>query len=49
MLNCISFVLGYYSQFKDRLRKTTERLDAAAREKVKNLIDISKWSVAKFA
>jgi midasin len=47
--NCITFIIGYYSQFKERLRKTTERLDAAAREKIKNLIDISKWSVAKFA
>lgn len=42
------FVCGYYSEFKDKLSSTLARLDAAARDKVKTLIDVSKWTVQKF-
>ena len=49
VMNVMHFVCGYYSQFKDKLSSTLARLDAAAREKVKTMIDVSKWTVQKFA
>lgn len=49
VLNILRFVLGYYGQFKGKLQRTIARLDAQAREKIKTLIDVSKWSVQKFA
>jgi 1,6-anhydro-N-acetylmuramate kinase len=45
----LSFVIGYYGQFKEKLEKTIGRLDAQARDKIKTLIDVSKWTVQKFA
>ena len=48
-LNILHFVAGYYGQFRDRLQSTIARLDAEARDKVKTLIDVSKWTVQKFA
>jgi len=48
-LNILDFVGAYYGQFRDRLQSTIARLDADAREKVKTLIDVSKWTVQKFA
>lgn len=42
------FTLGYYGQFKGKLIRTIARLDAQAREKVKTLIDVSKWTLQKF-
>ena len=45
----MSFVIGYYGQFKEKLEKTIGRLDAQARDKIKTLIDDSKWTVQKFA
>jgi hypothetical protein len=44
-LNLLNFVTSYYSQFTGKLDSTLARLDAAAREKVKTLIDVSKWTV----
>ena len=49
VINVLDFVCGYYSQFREKLSSTLARLDAAAREKVKTLIDVSKWTVQKFA
>jgi hypothetical protein len=49
VINVMDFVYSYYSQFKDKLNSTLARLDADAREKVKTLIDVSKWTVQKFA
>ena len=48
-LNLMDFVTSYYSQFTGKLDSTLARLDAAAREKVKTLIDVSKWTVQKFS
>mmetsp|Transcript_29535 Transcript_29535/g.44960 ORF Transcript_29535/g.44960 Transcript_29535/m.44960 type:complete len:312 (+) Transcript_29535:10293-11228(+) len=48
VLNILHFTLRYYGQFRDKLQRTTARLDAQAREKIKVLIDVSKWSVQKF-
>ena len=45
VINILAFVHTYYGQFKDKLNKTVERLDSAARTKVKTLIDVSKWTV----
>lgn len=45
VLNILHFVLGYYGQFRGKLQRTIARLDAASREKIKVLIDVSKWSV----
>jgi hypothetical protein len=45
VINIIHFVLGYYGQFKGKLSRTIERLDAAARDKIKVLIDVSKWTL----
>jgi hypothetical protein len=42
--NILNFVIGYY-----RLTSTIARLDAEARDKIKTLIDISKWTVQKFS
>jgi len=42
-------VSSYYGQFRDKLASTLARLDSEAREKVKTLIDVSKWTVQKFA
>lgn len=49
VLNILHFVLGYYGQFKPKLERTIARLDAAARQKIKTLIDVSKWTVQKFS
>ena len=48
-INVLDFVAGYYGQFRERLQSTMARLDADARDKVKTLIDVSKWTVQKFA
>jgi len=48
-VNILDFVAAYYVQFKEKLEATIARLDAEAREKVKTLIDVSKWTVQKFA
>lgn len=45
VVNILHFVLGYYSQFRDKLSRTIARLDAAARDKIKVLIDVSKWTL----
>lgn len=45
VINVLDFVCAYYSQFREKLSSTLLRLDAAAREKVKTLIDVSKWTV----
>ena len=47
--NVMNFAVNYYSQFEAKLIKKIETLDGAAREKVRVLIDVSKWSVQKFA
>jgi hypothetical protein len=47
--NIIDFAVSYYSQFEAKLISTIERLDGAAREKVRTLIDVSKWSLQKWA
>jgi hypothetical protein len=44
-LNILEFVSGYYGQFRERLQSTIARLDANDRDKIKTLIDISKWTV----
>lgn len=49
VLNILHFILGYYSQFKPKLARTIARLDAQAREKIKILIDVSKWTLQKFS
>jgi midasin len=49
LVNILDFVVGYYGQFEDKLVATVRRLDEDAREKVKTLIDVSKWNVQKFA
>lgn len=49
VINILSYVNGYYGQFKVKLEQTVLRLDDAAREKVKTLIDVSKWTIQKFA
>lgn len=48
VVNILDFVAGYYGQFEEKLISTVRRLDEAAREKVKTLIDVSKWTVQKF-
>lgn len=48
-MNILEFVSSYYGQFRERLQSTIARLDANAREKIKTLIDVSKWTVQKFA
>ena len=48
VLNILHYILGYYGQFFGKLQRTIGRLDVAAREKVKTLIDVSKWTVQKF-
>ena len=45
VINILHFILGYYGQFKDKLIRTIARLDAHARDKIKVLIDVSKWTV----
>ena len=45
VLRILNFSVNYYTQFEPKLQKTIERLDAKAREKVKTLIDVGKWSV----
>lgn len=45
VVNILHFVLGYYGQFRDKLSRTILRLDAAARDKIKVLIDVSKWTL----
>jgi hypothetical protein len=42
-------VIAYYTQFKPKLQQTIDRLDVAARDKVKTLIDVSKWTLQKFS
>lgn len=49
VVNVLNFVSNYYAQFREKLASTVARLDADAREKVKTLIDVSKWTVQKFA
>jgi hypothetical protein len=46
--NIFNFAVDYYSQFETKLTTTIERLDGVAREKVRTLIDVSKWSLQKF-
>ena len=36
-------------QFKPKLNQTIERLDKDAREKIKTLIDVKKWTIQKFS
>eukprot|EP00347_Sterkiella_histriomuscorum_P024492 403330924 len=48
MINILHFVHTYYSQFQAKLQSTIQRLDAEARDKVKTLVDVSKWTVQKF-
>lgn len=48
VVNVLDFVTGYYGQFEEKLISTVRRLDEAARDKVKTLIDVSKWTVQKF-
>lgn len=48
VLNILHYILGYYGQFFGKLQRTIGRLDVAAREKVRTLIDVSKWTVQKF-
>ena len=48
VINIVSFIHSYYAQFESKLKKTVERLDSAARTKVKTLIDVRKWTVQKF-
>ena len=48
VINVLNFILSYYGQFAEKLRNTVDRLDGAARTKVKTLIDVSKWTVQKF-
>ena len=45
VINIVGFIRSYYGQFEAKLKKTVERLDSAARTKVKTLIDVSKWTV----
>lgn len=45
VINILHFVIGYYGQFREKLQRTIARLDAQAREKVRVLIDVSKWTV----
>lgn len=47
-INALEFVFTYYNQFKPKLQATIARLDSQAREKVKTLIDIKKWTLQKF-
>lgn len=47
-INALNFVHEYYKQFFPKLQQTISRLDADAREKVKLLIDIKKWTLQKF-
>ena len=49
VINVLSFVTTYYSQFRAKLVQTVERLDSDARTKIKTLIDVSKWTVQKFS
>ncbi len=44
-IHILDFVSSYYGQFRERLQSTIARLDADARDKVKTLIDVSKWTV----
>jgi len=39
------YIINYYGQFEEKLDKTIDRLDKQAREKIKTLIDVSKWTV----
>jgi len=48
VVNILAFIHGYYGQFEAKLTATVERLDSAARTKVKTLIDVRKWTVQKF-
>ncbi len=48
VLNVLSYVTGYYGQFEHKLDLVINRLDLDAREKVRTLIDISKWNIQKF-
>ena len=48
ILNIMHYTLHYYSQFKDKLAQTINRLDQESRDKIKTLIDVSKWTVQKF-
>ena len=45
VLNILCFIHSYYSQFEEKLDSTVKRLDSVAREKVKTLIDVGKWTV----
>jgi len=45
VINVLEFIYNYYAQFEEKLRKTVERLDSAARTKIKTLIDVRKWTV----
>ena len=47
-MNAVNFVKEYYSQFKPKLMSTVARLDKDAREKIKTLVDVRKWTVQKF-
>lgn len=45
----MEYVISYYGQFKPKLAKTIARLDEQARDKIKTLIDVSKWTLQKFS
>lgn len=49
LVNALDFVHNYYGQFLGKLQSTVDRLDGNAREKVKTLIDVRKWTVQKFS
>lgn len=48
VINIVHFILGYYGQFRAKLERTITRLDTQARDKIRTLIDVSKWTVQKF-
>jgi hypothetical protein len=48
VINILHFTLGYYGQFTGKLQRTIDRLDKQARDKIRVLIDVSKWTVQKF-
>ena len=47
--NILVYVISYYGQFKPKLAKTIARLDEQARDKIKTLVDVSKWTLQKFS
>ena len=45
IISTLHFILNYYTQYHPKLLSTILRLEEAAREKVKVLIDVGKWTV----